>query len=265
MQDNLALIKVKNISQTFLVGKEQVRAIKDASFEIQQNTFNIIYGPSGSGKTTLLNTLVGLQKPTSGQVVLQDKDVYKLSSDELAYLRANKIGIVLQTNYWVKSLSVLDNISLPLLFLGYNKKTANDIALLSLERVKMTSFKNKYPTYLSGGEQQRIAVARAIVNDPLFILTDEPTGNLDTINGDAMMELLQNIKEEYKHTVILVTHNMEYLPLADKLLHIQDGVLEEITSDNVQERTDKLIEDTRKRTTYFKNLNANSKILEKVI
>ena len=265
MADNTILIRAENITQTFLAGKELVKAIKEASFEIQQNTFNIIFGPSGSGKTTLLNTLVGLQKPTSGQVILQDKNVYKLSSDELAYLRANKIGIVQQTNYWIKSLNVLDNISLPLLFLGYNKNTANKIAMLALERVKMGSFRKKYPIYLSGGEQQRIAIARAIASDPLFIVTDEPTGNLDTPNGDAVMELLQGIKQEFKHTIILVTHNMEYLPLADKLLHIQDGVLEELASNNIQEKTDKLIEDIRQRTTYFKNLNLNSNIVSKGI
>ena len=265
MADTTALIKVKDVSQTFLAGKEQVRAVKEASFEIQPNTFNIVYGPSGSGKTTLLNTLVGLQKPTSGQVILQDKDVYKLNSDELAALRANKIGIVLQTNYWVNSLNVLDNISLPLLFLGYNRKAANNIAKMSLERAKMTAYAKKYPTYLSGGEQQRVAIARALANDPLFIVTDEPTGNLDTANGDAVMELLQNIKDEYRRTVILVTHNMEYLPLADKILHIQDGIVEELASDNIQEKTDKLIEDIRKRTTYFKNLNLGSKAISRSV
>ncbi len=265
MAENTTLIKVDKVSQTFLTGKEQVKAIKEASFEIQQNTFNIVYGPSGSGKTTLLNTLVGLQKPTSGQVILQDKDVYKLNSDELAALRANKIGIVLQTNYWVNSLNVLDNISLPLLFLGYNRKAANNIAKMSLERAKMTAYAKKYPTYLSGGEQQRVAIARALANDPLFIVTDEPTGNLDTPNGDAVMELLQNIKEEYRRTVILVTHNMEYLPLADKILHIQDGIVEELASDNIQEKTDKLIEDIRKRTTYFKNLNLGSKAISRSV
>ena len=265
MAENTTLIKVDKVSQTFLTGKEQVKAIKEASFEIQQNTFNIVYGPSGSGKTTLLNTLVGLQKPTSGQVILQDKDVYKLNSDELAALRANKIGIVLQTNYWVNSLNVLDNISLPLLFLGYNRKAANNIAKMSLERAKMTAYAKKYPTYLSGGEQQRVAIARALANDPLFIVTDEPTGNLDTANGDAVMELLQNIKDEYRRTVILVTHNMEYLPLADKILHIQDGIVEELASDNIQEKTDKLIEDIRKRTTYFKNLNLGSKAISRSV
>lgn len=136
---------------------------------------------------------------------------------------------------------------------------------MSLERAKMTAYAKKYPTYLSGGEQQRVAIARALANDPLFIVTDEPTGNLDTANGDAVMELLQNIKDEYRRTVILVTHNMEYLPLADKILHIQDGIVEELASDNIQEKTDKLIEDIRKRTTYFKNLNLGSKAISRSV
>lgn len=240
-------IKATDIVQDFTVGDETTHILKKLNFEITENSFTIIYGASGSGKSTLLNVLTGLQKPTSGQVLFEGKDVYSLKPDELAHFRANRIGIVYQTNYWVKSLSVIENVSMPLYFLGYNRSKAAKIAQGSLDRVGMGEYSKKYPTLLSGGEQQRIAMARALVNDPLFIIGDEPTGSLDSKNGDMIMKLLHSCQTEFKRTVILVTHNMEYLPLADNLLHIQDGVLEQNQRGSIKETADTLLEETRNR------------------
>lgn len=240
-------IKVRDIEQEFATGDEKVTVLKKVSCDITENSFTIIYGASGSGKSTLLNILSGLQRPTKGTITFEDQDIYKLGADEVAHFRANKIGIVYQTNYWVKSLNVIENVSMPLYFLGYSRAQAAKLAMLALERVNMQDYAKKYPILLSGGEQQRIGLARALANDPLFIIADEPTGSLDSKNGDQVMSVLRQAQSEFKRTVILVTHNMEYLPLADSLLHIQDGILTSMQGSSIKETTDELIDATRKR------------------
>jgi len=242
-------IKAINIVQEFKVGDELIVPLQDVSFEILENSFNIIYGPSGSGKSTLLNVLTGLQKPTGGQVLFDGRDVYALKPNELANFRANRIGIVYQTNYWVKSLSVIENVSLPLYFLGYSRLRAAKIAMIALERVEMGQYAKKSPILLSGGEQQRIATARALVNDPLFIIADEPTGSLDSKSGDMIMKLLESCQTDFNRTVILVTHNMEYLPLADNLLHIEDGQIQEMRDSSIQKTTELLLDEMKARLT----------------
>ncbi len=245
--DSASLIKAINLRQEFKTGDETIVPLKDASFEVLANSFNIIYGPSGSGKSTLLNILTGLQKPTSGKVYFESNDVYSLKSDKLAHFRANRIGIVYQTNYWVKSLNVIENVSMPLYFLGYSRSAAAKIAQQALDQVQMSEYGKKYPVFLSGGEQQRIAMARALVNDPLFVIADEPTGSLDSKNGDMIMDILRKCQSELKRTVILVTHNMEYLPLADQLLHIEDGELVKMEHNSIVNTTNALIEEMRQR------------------
>jgi ABC-type lipoprotein export system ATPase subunit len=241
------IIQATNITQEFTIGEEVTRPIQNASFELLENSFNIIFGPSGSGKSTLLNILTGLQRPTIGNVTFDGHDVYNLKSDELAFFRATRLGIVYQTNYWVKSLTVLENVSIPLYFLGYDRKRAAERAQFALEQVEMGAFAHKYPILLSGGEQQRIAMARALVSSPLFIVADEPTGSLDSTNGDKIMNLLRTAQKENQRTIILVTHNMEYLPLADHLLHIEDGQIQQLQHDSIQKATDELFEQMRRR------------------
>lgn len=246
------LIKVNNITQRFTIGKESITPLQNVSFSIEANTFNIVFGPSGSGKSTLLNAMSGLQSPTTGSVIFQDKDIYKLSPDGLANFRANRIGIVYQDNYWVKSLNVVENVGLQLAFLGYKRPVANKMAMDALQRVNMASYAKKNPYVLSLGEQQRVAAARAISHNPLFIIADEPTGNLDSVNGDIIMDLLLKCQNEFKCTIILVTHNLEYLPLADNLLHIKDGRLQDIQTDNFVATTEALLEDRIKQFTKVK-------------
>ncbi len=252
MADPKVLVKVSNIEQSFQVGDELIHVLKKCDFEILNNTFNIIFGQSGSGKSTLLNVLTGLQKPTKGTIEFEGERVYELSPNDLAYFRANRIGIVYQQNFWVKSLNVIENVSIPLFFLGYSRSMAAKKAYAALEMVHMESYAKKFPLLLSGGEQQRIAMARAIVNDPLFIIADEPTGSLDSTSGDMIMNLLHDSQVNFGRTIILVTHNMEYLPLADHLLHIQDGVVEQMV--NVKEATGTLIEDMKTRIMHLQEL-----------
>ncbi len=256
--DQSGVINVKNVQQSFKVGDETIPALKTVDFSIKANSFTIIFGPSGSGKSTLLNVLAGLQAPSTGNVVIEGRDIYALKPDELAHFRANRVGFMHQTNHWIKSLNVIENVSVPLYFLGYNRSKASELAMIALERVNMASYAKKSPIFLSGGEQQRVGMARALANDPLFIIADEPTGNLDSTNGDTIMNLLLSCQTEFHRTIILVTHNLEYISLADHLLKIQDGHVEDIPSSDTQKIMDVLIGDMKKRIKHLSEVKVHA-------
>lgn len=242
------VIKATNIQQTFKIGDEVIPVLKEISFDMRDKSFNIIYGPSGSGKSTLLNILTGLQAPSQGKIEVFGHDMYALSPDALAHFRANEIGIVYQQNYWVKSLNVIENVSMPLYLSGLSRSAASKKSLEALKLVNMEAYAKKHPALLSGGEQQRIALARALVNDPKIIIADEPTGSLDSKNGDMVMGLLRKFQKELGRTIILVTHNMEYLPYADHLLKIQDGVVTRTTDgEGIRRIAADLLKDIRAR------------------
>jgi len=247
------IIELNNVNQSFAVGDEVVDILHDINFKIKQQSFNIIYGPSGSGKSTVLNILTGLQKPSEGDISFNGLRLYDLKPDQLAHFRANEIGIVYQQNYWVKSLNVLENVALPLFFVGNTRKEAHKKALEALEMVKMAPYAAKFPLLLSGGEQQRVAMARALVNSPLFVIADEPTGSLDSKNGDMIMQLLQQCQSEFGRTIILVSHNMEYIPLADHLLRIEDGHMVETQDDeDIAATATSLLDAMKDRITKLK-------------
>lgn len=235
------MIKASGLHQMFKHGSEQTVALKEASFVISEDSCNIVFGPSGSGKSTLLNIISGIQPPTRGTVVVGGRDIYKLKPDELARFRAKEVGFIYQSNYWIKSLNVIENVAVPLFFLGYNRKQAVKVAAIALERVNMSSYAKKNPIFLSDGEQQRVAAARALVSNPKIIIADEPTGNLDTNSGDVIMSLLLKSQIDSGGALIVVTHNMEYLSLADHLLKIQDGKLEDIKDEDSKGVIDTLI------------------------
>lgn len=253
------LYRAMDIQQSFKVGENDINVIKSCNFEIKEKTFNIIYGPSGSGKSTLLNILSGLQKPTSGKLIYRGKDLYKLSRQELAHFRSKEIGTVYQSDFWVSSLNVIENVALPLFFTGMSRMKAKKLAQDALQRVDMATSGDKDPKLLSGGEQQRVAMARAIVTEPSLIIADEPTGSLDSINGDMIMALLQGYRRDLDRTVVLVTHNMEYLSMADYLINVQDGNIEELESDNIAATTEKLVNDMRDRIDHYAKLKATKK------
>lgn len=217
------LIDVKNLFKQFKIASGTVEVLKDINFQIKQGSFTIIFGPSGSGKSTLMNVLSGLEPPTNGHVIVAGQNLYQLTADMRSHFRGSVMGIVHQENYWIKSLNVLENVALPLYLSGSDKPAALRIALESLKQVSMEDFANYRPTVLSGGQQQRVSMARALVAYPQLILTDEPTGNLDSKNGKMIIDLLQKFHHELKRTIILVTHNIEYLPLSDNQLYILDG------------------------------------------
>jgi len=250
-------INVSKVSQQFEAGEELIKPLQNVDFEVVKGSFTIIYGPSGSGKSTLLNVLTGLLRPTQGDVKFFGESVYNLTPDELAYFRANQIGLVYQNNLWVNSLSVLENVAMPLYFLGYHRSKAAKQAREALERINMAQYAKKSPSLLSGGEQQRIAMARAIVANPQFVVADEPTGSLDSVNGDKIIRLLETCQEEFGQTVILVTHNMEYLPLADNLLHIQDGNVQQMHHNTIRETANQLLVEMQARIDKLADTRQN--------
>lgn len=212
-----------NVSKSFASKDRAIPVLHDINFTIPVGSFTILYGPSGSGKTTILNTLVGLEQPTDGSVCVNGTDIYKLTADERANFRASTLGMVHQDNYWVNSLSVIDNVALPLVLAGWNKHKALLVAEQSLARVGLETYRDYNPTVLSGGQQQRVSFARATVIRPKLLVADEPTGNLDSKNGDMIIGLLQDFNRSYHATVVLVTHNLEFLPLSDNTVSIKDG------------------------------------------
>jgi putative ABC transport system ATP-binding protein len=241
------LFSTMNMTLEFQVGSQNVVAVNNASVKVPEQKMTIIYGASGSGKSSLLNVLSGLQAPTKGSLLYRGTNLYAKTNNELAHFRAHELGIVYQTNYWVKSLSVLENVALPMYFLGSTKSEGHRLARQALERVDMSGYEAKSPGLLSGGEQQRIAMARAIVSNPPVIIADEPTGNLDSKNGDKIITLLRMLNEQEKKTIILVTHNMEYLSMAHHLLEIQDGKVSEISSADIPKTVKTMINDAQKR------------------
>lgn len=241
------LFKTINAALSFEVGGQIINAVNSSSITIPTGEITIIFGPSGSGKSSLLNMISGLQPPSVGKLRYKDVELYDKTPNELALYRANDLGIVYQTNYWVKSLNVIENVALPLYFLGKSQAEAHKLALESLKRVDMGGYERKNPSLLSGGEQQRIAMARALVSNPPVIIADEPTGNLDSKNGDMIIDLLKKINKEQKITIILVTHNMEYLYMADHLIEIQDGNVTEIKQADIQDKVKTMLNDAQRR------------------
>lgn len=222
-----ALISVANLNKQFNIKSGPVEVLHNVNFEVPHGSFTIIFGPSGSGKSTLMNVLSGLEPPTTGKVAIAEQDLYAIDANERAHFRANNMGIVHQENYWVKSLNVIENVAMPLYLTGSGKSDAQAVAKKSLEQVGMAEYSNYQPTLLSGGQQQRVSMARALVANPKLILTDEPTGNLDSKSGKMIIDLLLRCQKDFGTTIVLITHNIEYLPLSDRQLYILDGVVTE--------------------------------------
>lgn len=217
------MLVAKGVVKDFMVGHEPYHAVRGISTEIFDGEFVIIFGPSGSGKSTFLNMLIGLEPPTSGQVWVDGIEIDKMSDDQRGELRATKFGVVAQQPIWVKALTVRENTAMPLIILNAREHDAFVKADVALYRVGLSSHMLHKPTELSGGQQQRVNLARALVNNPQILVLDEPTGNLDSKSSFQVLDLLEQMNKERRRTILMVTHNMEYLPLADHLIEIHDG------------------------------------------
>jgi putative ABC transport system ATP-binding protein len=218
------MIKLESVRKVYPMGDTLVQALRGLTLEIRQGEFVAIMGPSGSGKSTLLHLLGCLDLPSDGKITLQDVDVSRLDEDHLAQVRGMQIGFVFQTFHLVPTLSALENVELPLLFQRVPRTQRKARAQELLQKVGMADRMNHKPAQLSGGERQRVAIARALAADPEIILADEPTGNLDSASGKAVLELLKQLHREGK-TIILVTHNPEAAAYADRIIRLRDGHL----------------------------------------
>lgn len=222
------LIRVKDVYKSFQVGRGKVDVLKGINLDIYPGEFVIIFGPSGCGKSTLLNTIVGLERPTTGQVMVAHKNFYEEKADQRAKTRLKSFGIIYQQSNWVKSLNVMENVALPMCIGGSRERKALKQAKELLELFRLDEFAKNIPTELSGGQQQRVSVTRALVTNPAILIADEPTGNLDTVSAADLMYVLQFLNSESKRTIIMVTHNPDYDKYATKIVRMEDGKIKNI-------------------------------------
>lgn len=222
-------IQTVDLVKRYGSGESETYALRGVNFTVARGDFVSIIGPSGSGKSTLLNMIGALDRPTSGRVFLDGLDISKLPSAELAIIRNKKIGFVFQQFNLLNRISVQDNVELPLAISGVPDTKRRKISMQLLEQFGIASKARNKPNQLSGGEQQRVAVARALANDPSMILADEPTGNLDTTNTEIVMEILENLHEQTGKTVVIITHNIELAKRTKSAIMIRDGKIYEVT------------------------------------
>jgi putative ABC transport system ATP-binding protein len=220
------MIQVKDVTKTYKTGSVEFQALRGVSFEIEDGEFIAIMGPSGSGKSTMMHILGALDTPTSGTYFLDGKDVSKLSDDELADIRRDKIGFVFQSFNLLSRATVLRNVMLPLIYAGVEKteREKRAYAALSSSGLDEGHFAH-LSNQLSGGQIQRVAIARALVNNPALILADEPTGNLDTKTGEIVLGTFQKLNRDLGRTVILITHESDVAEHAERIIHIRDGLI----------------------------------------
>jgi putative ABC transport system ATP-binding protein len=222
----MPVISVRNLVKTYTVGEVVVRALRGADFDVEAGEFVAVTGPSGSGKSTLMHILGCLDRPTSGQYLLDGKDVSRMSKDELAAIRNRKIGFVFQGFNLLSRTTALDNVELPLLYNNTLKLKSSERHGRALEALKSVGLGERYdhfPNQLSGGQQQRVAIARALVTQPTILLADEPTGNLDTRTSIEVMDIFQTLNKERGITILLITHEMDIAEYGTRFVRFRDG------------------------------------------
>ena len=219
----MEILRVENVCKIYHTGETTVNALTDISFSVQKGEFVAIIGASGSGKSTLLHILGGIDRPTSGEVIVDGQSVYEQTEDQLDVFRRRQVGLIYQFYNLIPVLNVEENITLPIRLDGrkINKKRLAEL----LEVLGLTKRRKHLPSQLSGGQQQRVSIGRALINAPAILLADEPTGNLDTQNTQEIMQLLKASNKSYHQTIVLITHDREIALQADRILEIQDGQL----------------------------------------
>jgi putative ABC transport system ATP-binding protein len=218
----MSLIKIANVTKQYQGGDEVVEALRGVDISIEAGEFITIMGQSGSGKSTLLSVLGGMNHPTSGEVEMAGVELYKLPGEKLADFRAENLGFVFQSFHLIPYLTALENVMLPLAIVKMKGADKNAAAKRALERVGLAKKADRLPNQLSGGEQERVAIARAIVNNPKILLADEPTGNLDSKTSEEVMALFRELNDAGQ-TVVMVTHNQDNSVYSDRTIHLKDG------------------------------------------
>ncbi len=221
----MALIETRDLWKTYVMGEEEIHALRGVSVEIQRGEYVAIMGPSGSGKSTLMNLIGCLDTPSKGSYLLNGKEVAAMNDDDLARIRNEEIGFVFQTFNLLPRATALHNVELPLVYGGVGGKERIERAKQALEKVELTSRALHKPNELSGGQRQRVAIARALVNNPSILLADEPTGNLDSKTGNEIMGVFARLHEG-GNTIILVTHEADIAAYAHRVIHLRDGQVE---------------------------------------
>lgn len=217
----MEILRVENLTKIYGSGNNKVVALDNVSFSVEKGEFVSIVGASGSGKSTLLHLLGGVDRPTSGKVLINDTDIFKMNDDELAIFRRRQVGLIYQFYNLIPILNVRENITLPL---ELDNKRVNDEEVDNLIKMLGLDKRSKHlPNELSGGEQQRTSIGRALISRPAIVLADEPTGNLDTKASEEIVSLLKKSNKEMKQTIIMITHNLELAKVADKIIEIADG------------------------------------------
>ncbi|MBO9130849.1 ABC transporter ATP-binding protein [Bacillus sp. 165] len=220
------MIQINSMTKKYELGGETVMALKDISLTIQQGDFISIIGPSGSGKSTFMNMIGCLDRPDTGEYLLDGEQVGKMKSSQLAVIRNEKIGFIFQNFNLIPKLSAAENVELPLIYRGMKTTERRKVALEALEKVGLADRANHLPTQLSGGQQQRVAIARALAGNPPILLADEPTGALDSKTSTEILKIIHSLNEQ-GHTIILITHDLEVAKQANRIVHIHDGQLYE--------------------------------------
>lgn len=220
------IIKLNALCKSYRDNLSSLEVLKDVNFSVDRSEFLAIQGPSGAGKSTLLHILGGLDNPTTGAVYFEDTDIYRLDENTRASFRNRKIGFVFQFFHLLPELNALENVLLPSILKSWRERKKNSVfALALLERLGLSRRQTHRPQELSGGEQQRVAIARALINRPQLLLCDEPTGNLDSENGENILRLLKELNRSEKITVVMATHDKDIADGADRIMHLKDGII----------------------------------------
>ncbi len=231
------LIAVKNIRKVYRMGDEKVIALDNVSLDIYKGEIICFLGASGSGKSTFLNMVAGLEKPTKGEIFIGGIPIHKLNEENVTLFRQKNIGFIFQAYHLMPMFTAVENVSLPLIFRGLEKKKREKMAKETLEAVGLTGYENRKPSQMSGGQQQRVGIARALAGNPKIIFADEPTGNLDTHTSKEVMDIMLNKVRENVCTLIIVTHDKKIADYADRVVTIQDGNILSVEDNRVNRET----------------------------
>lgn len=237
MDEQNVVVEVEDLYKIYKVGTNKIRALNGVSFKVYEGEFCAIVGTSGSGKSTLLNMLAGLEHPTKGQIAIRGRHIEKLNENQLVTFRREHVGFIFQSFNLMGTMNAIENVALPLSFRGVPKKERMKRAERMIRLVGLEKHKKHRPNQMSGGQQQRVGMARALVLNPDIVFADEPTGNLDSVTSEEMMNLMRNVVNKHRKTLVMVTHDNQLASYADRIIHIKDGRITEIEDNTSKWKT----------------------------